>query len=511
MPEAGGQSYATRMARGVAAGFAGTTVARLSGFIAVPLLLHILGIELYGVWAIAGLLINSQGLFDFGMTAATARFVAEADHQEDGRGVLRIVYVSLAAYGLVTLAYTVIVLLLTNKLLGAVKVSPDLVSQSRLLILSTIPLFAITNVVGVLGGALTGLQRVGSANLAVMIAQPGYLAGLAITSINGYGVAGVVGSTLVLYTVQVVVAFYFLRKYLPRSDTKPKSISIRRLATFGATGQLLTVSSFAMLQAPKFLVAISLGASAVGKLDLASRLPALGLVLLAPVLPPLMPAAVRLQHQDSDGGPRRLNEIALRYTAAAAFLCFGLIALLGQDILDLWLGSVAEGLGNLVALLCLSYALYALASVPTEIALGLSLLRPILITRACGAVLVCGSVTLGVSASQSLTASLAAMGLGFLAFYGTIEWQFHRWLNAIAPVVKPLLASCGALVTGAAIAGMGRWTGAPSGPSAILAATGATAFYCILLRQSKTVSLTELRDLGVRVPGSSESHSHSPK
>src|SRR5215216_2412431 len=51
-------------------------VSRGSALIAVPLVLHAVGTDIYAAWVLAGTLILSQGVVDFGIGAATVRFVA---------------------------------------------------------------------------------------------------------------------------------------------------------------------------------------------------------------------------------------------------------------------------------------------------------------------------------------------------------------------------------------------------------------------------------------------------
>lgn len=73
------------------------------GFIYVPLLLHYIGKNEYGLYQLIGSFIAYFGIMDFGLTAAVVRFYAEYKALNDKIGMENILAIAVRGYGIITL------------------------------------------------------------------------------------------------------------------------------------------------------------------------------------------------------------------------------------------------------------------------------------------------------------------------------------------------------------------------------------------------------------------------
>jgi O-antigen/teichoic acid export membrane protein len=363
-------SYRRRMVQGVIAGGLLTPVLRATSLMTVPLLIRILGIDLYGVLSISLLMTGSQGLLDLGMTAAVIKYVAQAQARGDRRETWRVLRLGLVGYTIVNLLFAGIAVALLARLPDWLQVPGEQQNAARLILGASVITYAASNYVFVFAGSLQGMQRLVSVNVALAAGQAGYVVLLALTWLLGWGVAGVIVAQICLFGLQLVVLIPAQFAYAPRGPSAATSVSWRQFVRVGATVQFVTVADFAVFQAPKLLVGVALGASAAGRLDLAFRLPMVASALVMPMLPPLLPAAARAAAAGHRDMLSELYERGGRFLGLAAFpLTAGAFAF-GPQLLEALVGDAAQGLDTVVRVLSVAMLAHTLPGAATAVAIG---------------------------------------------------------------------------------------------------------------------------------------------
>ncbi|WP_203141125.1 oligosaccharide flippase family protein [Marinobacter mangrovi] len=95
-----------RAKRFVASSFARTletVIAIVTGLIMMPLMIRILGEDLYGIWIVIGSIVSSLYLFDIGMASSVTRFVSYALGQNDRKRASQIVSTAFAIYSVLAI------------------------------------------------------------------------------------------------------------------------------------------------------------------------------------------------------------------------------------------------------------------------------------------------------------------------------------------------------------------------------------------------------------------------
>ena len=468
---------------------------RVTSLVAVPLLVHELGLALYGVWAITDVVIAGQGLIDVGMLNATVKYVSDADTDDDPGAARRVVRLSLAWYTILNVGVAALLLSLLTHLPGWLEVPHALDSDAQILLGGGVALFAISNYAYVYGHALLGMQDATTLNVVYGISRFPYLALLAATSLSDWGATGVVAATLVMYAIQAVWLAAVVRRRLPRVPIRsPEPVSPRELARFGSRTYVATMADFVVLQAPKLVATRVHGAASAGRYDLASRLPVVASSAGYPLQGPTLAAAARLTRQQRHEDTAALVARVTRYLLVVGAPVFAAIFLAGPEAVRVWVGSAGADLAGplrwLVPGLFLNTILVGVLTVLTGAG------EPGLVARYKLVLLLStfGLVTgagfkwglSGISGGLSVAAVASAVYLGILVFRRLGASTLSEVARASAGPVAALLGA--SAVTAAVVGGIGLHAAYPWLPTAILVIA-----YGALLPVTRGITASDLR------------------
>lgn len=434
-----GPTYSQRMARGAISGLGAMLAARLIGIIALPLVIGLLGVPLYGAWVIASILISTQGLFDLGMAATTARYTAQAEARNDRRAGIRVASTGLVVYSLLSVAVGASLVLLAPQLTNLIRLPPSLRADGLILFWGAALLFAISSYTVVAGSVLLGLQRLHWANAAAVVSQVCYFVTLMVARWMALGVRGVLLAMGTLYLVQLSIMVAGIWRWFPNGPSTGPPPTVRELTAFGGTVQLIVIADFIALQLPKVLAASLGGAVMAARLDVAMRLPFTLTSIALPLLPPLLPAASRLTESKDDGRMRDLVSRSLQYVSLLALPMFAVLLAFGPEVLKAWVGPVGDGAGLTLRLLSIAALAHVLPGVLTSLALGSGkaelVLRYKLVLVLClillSPLVMTGDPLEGIAADMALSFSLAS------AYLAVTAKRFYRRVGLLlAPMVR---------------------------------------------------------------------------
>lgn len=448
--------YGGRVIRSVLAGFVGLAWARASGFVALPLLLTILGPQVFGVWVLADTFSGSQALIDLGVVTATAKFAAEADAANDMAALRRTVWLSLKWYGLLGIVYACAVLVLLPVVGGVLHLPPRLTAPARTLFLGSIVLFSVSNASAVFAAGLNALQRGVIVNVTYSLFRLSYLGLLFASWVVRGGALGVVVATLAsaaLLAIALLIALLLVTK--ERETPRPVNVSTRDLLRFGGQTYIAGLADFCTLQAPKVILGIAVGAAASGQADLAYRLPVLAMITVFPVASSLLPGAARLR---AHGRVREIQDLAsraTRYTAAASQLVFGMVFLVGPTVMMFIAGHAAQGLATPIRWIAAGFLIITLTVPLTYIMTGMGVPHAVARFKVVLAVATVALVSPAVLVGGLAAGAVAALVAALIAF----AYLLRGPVNLVAEgagrsLVRMLLAPAAALASAAALTGI---------------------------------------------------------
>lgn len=227
-----------------------------------PFIIRHVGVERMGVWAIVGVITGYFGLFDFGFTTSSIKYIAEFYGKKDFKKINEIIITSFISYFLFSLFLVIAVYFVSQPILKAFKVPPQLYAEALFVFLTGVFVFCCNNIFSPFVSLQLGLQKMGvnnaieigisSINVACVIffLKKGFgLRGLMLSSV----VACVVGCALNVFAAFKIFPSLRLRFSFLHKDT------FNRLFTFGYKMQILNIATFFHFQMDKILLGYFLG------------------------------------------------------------------------------------------------------------------------------------------------------------------------------------------------------------------------------------------------------------
>lgn len=201
---------------GAVAGWLGMAVSIVLGVLITPVIIRTLGNESYGLWGLVASLVGFYGLFDFGLSAAVARFLGNALGANDLAQFNR---VASTGRGLLTGAGALVVvvgLLMLAPAQHLLNIPAEYAGQFRMLVILSALNIGTSLATAVYGGALLasedflvlGMMRIASAVLRSF-------GGLAVVLAGG-GVVGLAIATLVVSLLEQAAGYWRCRRRVPQ-------------------------------------------------------------------------------------------------------------------------------------------------------------------------------------------------------------------------------------------------------------------------------------------------------
>ena len=347
-------AVARRVAVGTATNIIGQAVVIATLLALAPIIVHAVGATDYGVWVLVGSVASFAFLLELGISSALVKYVAQHTAAGDVQEAAAMVAAATWLYGLLG------TMILTGGLLVAFGL-PELVALHGAVARLIRPLAALTaldvaiSVVAVAPMAvLRGLQRFPIINA---VNAAGAITGLLLTVIALLAGAGIVGvaavgafNSALTYAASMILGWRIAPGYLNRAPRRDR-VRVRRLFRFSRSIAAIQVAGQLQNRVDAVIIAAALPIRLVTPYNFAQRL-AVGTSIAGDQFGGvLLPLATEMGSRGDPYVLRRLFLTAVRLTLAIA-LGVGLpLAILGGQILGIWVGQQYAGYGAVVMLL----------------------------------------------------------------------------------------------------------------------------------------------------------------
>lgn len=324
---------------------AAKAVSVLTALISVPLTLHYLGVERYGMWMTMSSLVAMLNFADFGMGSGIVNAVSAAYGRGDRAAIRQYVssgFVVLSAIALAIITAFAVSYPFVNwyALFNVASDSARRESGPALAVL--ISCFALNIPVGVVQRVQLGMQRGFMASLwqcaGSLIGLIGIIAAVAFHAGLPVLVFAYVGSPIIAALLNIVVFFGWIEPDLaPRMHAVLRK-SIGKIAHIGVLFFVLQVVGAISFSSDNIVIAQVLGASAVTAYAVPQRMfSTVGMILnmaISPLWPAYGEAISRADHMWVARTFRRSLAIALGVSSLTAIL----LVFVGNPLIHLWVG-----------------------------------------------------------------------------------------------------------------------------------------------------------------------------
>lgn len=320
------------------AGFAASAVYMI---VLVPLALHYLSGEQYGLWTAVLAITGYIGLADLGLSTSFVTFIARFVTERDMTSAGRVVHLGLVFYLLVAAFMFLLSYLAGDMFFALLDIPAGLLPLARTTLYLATLVFGVTSVAGVYGSILGAIQRVDLVNILSIVAYAVKLGAMALVLDAGWGIPGLLLVEAAVTSLHVPVLLIIIRHELPGFPFFRWSYDhglMRRLFTYGVQLQVSRLADVVQAQWDKLVLTRALGLDAAKIYDIGSR-PA-GRIRSLPItaIASLVPAVSSLQAHDKDDRILAALIRGTRYLALLSAPLFGGAFVFAGLLMQVWLG-----------------------------------------------------------------------------------------------------------------------------------------------------------------------------
>ncbi len=350
----------TRLARNSLHSASGRVVAMLAWLALTPPLVHSLGPEGFGVWALFYALSGWLSAMDMGFAQVALRFGAAARSRDAGGESGE--YATLAVLGYVVLGavWLALVVVLSEPALDLLRITGDARALTAQAFMAGAFVFVASGIANTTSAALQAWDRFDLANGVTLTASLSQVAFLTWALVSNAGLTACLAAVTAGWVVAVVAGVWLLARGVPAFRWGSPRAARRRLGpalAYGLPLQAANGMGVAHQQVGKLLIVRMVGLAAVVPYELALRVCAACFTFAQLVLVAMVPEASVLHARDQLAQLEALHRRAGRFvTAAAAVLTAALVAS-APALFTAWLGHADDDAA--LALRGLAVAAYA--------------------------------------------------------------------------------------------------------------------------------------------------------
>lgn len=365
--------FSQRVVRNTLFNLFGRLGTALAPLILTPYTIHVLGLPLFGVWALVTSVVSYLSLSDFGVATSLSRCAAREQAEANTTGLSRLLVVGIIYYTVVGAGIVLIAWVLASPILDLVGIPADMHQQARWILIASTVVLAYGQVLRVSESLLIGLQLM---DVSSSISLVGTILDIVVTVTVlslGYGLPGLViadGLLALFLGVGCLVMLCRLQPGITIRLNLANRGTLRELLSFGLRIEITRLAELTAINIDKLLLGHFVGIQIVAEYEVASRVVRMVKYLALTVTSALMPAATVLQTLGQENKVLSLYYRSSKYLVLVAAPSSVFLIAAAPTILLAWVG---PGYGRAVLILqalALGHFVHTLTSAGTTIVRG---------------------------------------------------------------------------------------------------------------------------------------------
>jgi O-antigen/teichoic acid export membrane protein len=359
-------SKGSSVVRNVAFNFLAQVWFLLLPLVTSPYIVHHLGVDAFGVLALATAVVGYLAVLDLGMGTATIKYIADYYAVRDFPSISKVIGTSIVIYSGLGLVGTLLILGLADLVVTRVlQVPSSLVSVTLFVFYVSSVGFLVNMPLTVFGAIPAALQRFDILVRQNIVFGTASILGQVLLLALGYSLKALVALNVVIGVIGIFVFVLISRRLLPGVSFWPTfdRPTAKQVLSFSALKAISVLSGQIVFQLDKLLVGIFLPLASVSyyvvPLSLAQRM--LGVV--PNITSAVFPAVSQFRTDRA-----RLTDLYLRASKAVLFLVLPIgvaLVVFAEKVLAFWMGTDFAREGSVaLQLMAIAFLLSSLAAVP---------------------------------------------------------------------------------------------------------------------------------------------------
>jgi O-antigen/teichoic acid export membrane protein len=340
-----------------------------------PFVLAHIGLEAYGLWTTAFILVGYLGLSTIGVSIVYIKSFAELEAKRDydranellSTGLMLTVPLAAAAMLVTIFGWPVIA--------NIIHLPVALATEGRIVVQAVVAVFLLSSSVGAFGDVLNGVQQIALTQRVWVISYLIETAMIFVLVGMGRGLRGMAEAFLFRTLLSTVMYVYYAYRTLPWLNVSVSRATRRAAKEFlhlGGVVQLQMLLSLTLTSAERIAAVLLLGVEAAGLFDLAKKWPGSASAVPSSFLSAFMPKAAQLQSES--GSREAVSDMYIRgsrYMNLSGVYFFALFAVLSPAILTVWLKQHLEHAALMFTLFSIAMQVHMLTGPATSILRGI--------------------------------------------------------------------------------------------------------------------------------------------
>lgn len=362
-----------RIRRNVILNLVGFVVPVAVIFLAYPPLLRSLGTDRFGVFTLAMSLAAALSFLDFGLSAASIRFVSSDLHRGEVHDAGKVVTAALAFFAGLGLFISCVVFVLAPWMVDWFKVSESLQDEAIVVFRLTALQIAFSLLIGTLVGLFKAFDRFDLATvLASVLSVLTYGLPAVQISLMGHNLPVALITAVFMLTILSAIGVWIMNGLMKERGVSlaqclPDVRAIKRIFGFGVALTLHALVGMLFTHGQRLLVAFLFGPASLTAYQLA-------LTLVSKVHAGINAATEVVLPIASRGDGEQINALYRRGQLLTFVMAGGPLLVIGffaDTLITLWMGSAAPSqTAELLPLLCGAYFFVSLSAMPYHILNG---------------------------------------------------------------------------------------------------------------------------------------------
>lgn len=331
----------------------------VASIILTPLILHHLGDEGYGLWALVFSFAGYFNIFDFGLRSAVVRYVSRFYAMRDYEQLTRYINTILFVFTCISIFLLLGTLVVSWYVASIFHISPGLRTSSRLLFLMVGCMFALEFPLDVFPGVLAGIQEFWWEYMIKAVAGVLRLILIVIVLDRGLGIVSIslvaVGLSAATFIACIIICYRRLPlRFFPRFSN---FATLREILGYSTTTFSSIVAGGLTSTAGNTIIGMFLTTAAITPFAIANKFIQYTNRIIQSSSQIFTPMS---SHFDATGELGRLQRVFIVGNRACAFLafpaCVGML-MLGRSAIEVWVGAKYGWCYGLLAILVVPYTL----------------------------------------------------------------------------------------------------------------------------------------------------------
>jgi O-antigen/teichoic acid export membrane protein len=369
-----GKSLLTKLIRNTKFNILGYLWLSLVHLLLTPYIIHRIGMDRFGIWAIMGVITGYFGLLDLGFGTPFVKYIAEFYAKKEYEKISQVINAGIVFYSLLSIFSITLVYFFIDPLITFLKIPAHLYVEAKIVFIVSMIIFCVSSALKALEAIQGGLQRMDISNkIAIAVSLPNILGTIFFLE-RGYGLLGLVINNAIVLGITNIINIIIAFKILPGLKLNfmlfNKKI-FKMLFGFGIKRWVTTIEEIVLLQTDKLLISHFLTLGLVGYYQL-------GFLLVSKVghLPMLLISAIIPAASELDAGQRREDTIKLylkgtKYLLSLSAPIFIFLFSTSHLIMFAWMGQGYQTSAIVIQLMAASFLIMSLPAMGSAIAVGI--------------------------------------------------------------------------------------------------------------------------------------------